>query len=104
MGHADFVDATRLAAVPIKATRQEATMHFSIFRYNPERDDKPYMQGFPCRPGANRADAPGCHSADQGFSGTFSDPQEILSRRVCGSDAININGRNGLACITPVRE
>ena len=23
---------------------------------------------------------------------------------VCGSDAININGRNGLACITPVRE
>lgn len=73
----------------------------SIYRYNPEVDDKPYMQDY-------------WLTVD-----THSDPMVLtllerikseqdatLSYRrscregVCGSDGMNINGNNGLACIT----
>ncbi len=76
-------------------------MRFLIYRYNPETDKYPHMQeynvdGFDN--GAMLLDALLRIKADD----------ETLSFRhscgegVCGSDAMNINGRNGLSCITPL--
>jgi len=74
-----------------------------IYRYNPERDSQPWMQQF---------DVP-----DDYRKGMVLDVLEYLKtidsslsfRRscregVCGSDGMNINGKNGLACITPVTD
>ena len=79
-------------------------MHFSIFRYNPEHDDKPYMQDF-------RIDL---ESSDLMLLDVIlriknvQDDSLTIRRScregICGSDAININGRNGLACVTNVRK
>ena len=75
-------------------------MKFSIYRYNPETDSKPRMQDYELEThdGMMLLDA----------LKLLKEKDESLSFRrscgegVCGSDAMNINGRNGLACITPV--
>ncbi|HSJ47390.1 MAG TPA: succinate dehydrogenase iron-sulfur subunit [Gammaproteobacteria bacterium] len=80
-------------------------MRFSLYRYDPDRDAKPYMQDFDLpeeqlEPGMMLLDALLLLKAQD----------ETLSFRrscqegVCGSDGMNINGRNGLACITPLHE
>ena len=78
-------------------------MRFSIYRYNPEHDPQPFMQGYEVDiepQGKMLLDAILLIKAQD----------ETLSVRtscregVCGSDAMNINGRNGLACITPLSE
>jgi succinate dehydrogenase / fumarate reductase iron-sulfur subunit len=78
-------------------------MKFSIYRFNPETDKKPYMQDY--------------ELADDSGAIMLLDALLLLKRAddslgfrrscgegVCGSDAMNINGRNGLACITPLKE
>jgi succinate dehydrogenase / fumarate reductase iron-sulfur subunit len=103
MGRANFVDGTRLGAIEIKATCQEITMQFSIFRYHPERDEMPYMQPFEVdlEPTDRMLLDVILRIKAQDDSLTI---RKSCREGVCGSDAININGRNGLACITPVRE
>ena len=76
-------------------------MRFSIYRYNPETDEQPYMQEY-----SLDIDPKGKMLLDAILLIKAQD--ETLSMRascregVCGSDAVNINGRNGLACITPL--
>jgi succinate dehydrogenase / fumarate reductase iron-sulfur subunit len=76
-------------------------MRFSIYRYNPETDAKPYMQDYELD-----VDAGNMMLLDAILLLKAQD--ETLSVRrscregVCGSDAMNINGRNGLACVTPL--
>ncbi len=78
-------------------------MRFSIYRYNPETDAKPYMRDYQLD-----IDASGKMLLDAILLLKAQD--ETLSVRsscregVCGSDALNINGRNGLACITPLSD
>jgi succinate dehydrogenase / fumarate reductase iron-sulfur subunit len=79
-------------------------LHFSIFRYNPERDEKPYTQDF-------HIDLVPTDRMLLDVILRIRDSQDdsLTIRKschegVCGSDAININGRNGLACVTRVRE
>jgi len=77
-------------------------MKFSIFRYDPESGDKPYMQEYDVevRPGMMLRDALlDIKAQDESFSFRHS-----CGEGVCGSDALNINGTNGLACITPIAE
>ena len=76
-------------------------MQFSIFRYNPERDKKPYMQAFEIdlQPTDRMLLDVILRIKAQDDSLTI---RKSCREGVCGSDAININGRNGLACITPV--
>ena len=78
-------------------------MKFSIFRYNPEQDEKPYMQAFEIvlEPTDRMLLDVILRIKVQDDSLTI---RKSCREGVCGSDAININGRNGLACITPVRE
>jgi succinate dehydrogenase / fumarate reductase iron-sulfur subunit len=76
-------------------------MKLSISRYNPELDDKPYMQDFEV------ALAHTDHMLlDVILRLKQQDPtlafRKSCREGVCGSDAMNINGRNGLACITRV--
>ncbi|TNF90607.1 MAG: succinate dehydrogenase iron-sulfur subunit [Gammaproteobacteria bacterium] len=79
-------------------------MQVSIYRYNPDVDEVPVMRDM-------NIDLP------EGKDLMVLDVLELLKaedpsltyRRscregVCGSDGINMNGRNGLACITPVSE
>lgn len=77
-------------------------MRFSIYRYNPEKDQQPYMQEVElseARPEMMLRDALlEIKSKDETF--TF---RHSCGEGVCGSDGMNINGRNGLACITPLR-
>ena len=78
-------------------------MRFSVYRYNPDVDAKPYMQEYdiPLEPTDKmlldaliRLKA---HDDTLAF-------RRSCREGVCGSDAMNINGRNGLACITTVAE
>ena len=78
-------------------------LKFSIFRFNPERDKKPYMQDYEIELEATER-----MLLDVILRIKTQDDSLTIRRScregVCGSDAININGRNGLACITQVRE
>ncbi|HKJ87635.1 MAG TPA: succinate dehydrogenase iron-sulfur subunit [Gammaproteobacteria bacterium] len=77
-------------------------MRFRIYRYDPERDPEPRMQEFETDPpGAMLLDALEALKERSDPSLTF---RRSCREGVCGSDAMNINGRNGLACITPLEE
>ncbi|MBI5448330.1 MAG: succinate dehydrogenase iron-sulfur subunit [Gammaproteobacteria bacterium] len=77
---------------------------FSIYRFNPQTDKKPYMQDYtltlPAGSDMMLLDALIALKAQD----------ETLSFRrscregVCGSDGMNINGKNGLACIIHLSE
>ncbi len=76
-------------------------MRFSIYRYDPESGAAPRMQDY---------------ELDAGFSGpmvldallALKERDDGLAFRrscregVCGSDGVNVNGRNVLACVTPL--
>ncbi|MCU7880489.1 MAG: succinate dehydrogenase iron-sulfur subunit [Candidatus Thiodiazotropha sp. (ex Lucinoma aequizonata)] len=77
-------------------------MKFSIYRYNPETDSEPYMQTFEIeyRQGMMLRDALlAIQEQDESF--TF---RHSCGEGVCGSDGVNVNGSNKLACITPLTE
>ncbi|CAJ0790914.1 Succinate dehydrogenase iron-sulfur subunit [Ralstonia psammae] len=76
---------------------------FEIFRYDPDRDAKPRMQTF-------EVDLASSDRMLLDMLIRLKALDETLSFRrscregVCGSDAMNINGKNGLACTTNLRE
>ncbi|HXH55273.1 MAG TPA: succinate dehydrogenase iron-sulfur subunit [Gammaproteobacteria bacterium] len=79
-------------------------MKFSIYRFNPEVDQKPYMQDYEL----DLKETPAAMVLDA--LQLLKKQDETLSFRrscgegVCGSDGMNINGRNGLACVTPLAD
>ena len=78
-------------------------MKFSIYRYNPETDSKPRMQDYelPDDCGAIMLLDALLLLKQQDDSRSF---RRSCREGVCGSDGMNINGRNGLACIMPLHE
>jgi succinate dehydrogenase / fumarate reductase iron-sulfur subunit len=76
-------------------------MRFSVYRYNPESDQRPGMQSYelPDNCGAIMVLDAMLLLKEQDPSLGF---RRSCREGVCGSDAINMNGRNGLACITPI--
>ena len=78
-------------------------MKFSISRYDPDKDEKPYLQDY-------EIDILPSDRMLLDVLLRLKEQDPTLSMRkscregVCGSDAMNINGRNGLACITRVRD
>lgn len=78
-------------------------MKFSIYRFNPETDASPYMQDFELSDDRLNEDMMlldallllKAEDETLGF-------RRSCGEGVCGSDGMNINGRNGLACITPL--
>jgi len=75
----------------------------SIYRYNPDKDSKPYMQDYSIDPGSFKGvmllDLLEAIKSQQDASLTF---RRSCGEGVCGSDGVNINGKNGLACVTPL--
>jgi len=74
----------------------------SIFRYDPDGDDKPFMQAYEVpllKPGMKLLDA--LNHIKWELDGTLT-YRRSCGEGVCGSDGLNINGVNGLACITPI--
>jgi succinate dehydrogenase / fumarate reductase, iron-sulfur subunit len=73
-------------------------MKFSIYRFNPETDSKPRMQDYelPEDCGAIMLLDALLLLKQQDDSLSF---RRSCREGVCGSDGMNINGRNGLACI-----
>lgn len=73
----------------------------SIYRYNPEVDDKPYMKDYeiaiPAKSDPMILTLLERLKAEQDPSITY---RRSCREGVCGSDGMNINGTNGLACIT----
>ncbi|MFT6053059.1 MAG: succinate dehydrogenase / fumarate reductase iron-sulfur subunit [Halioglobus sp.] len=76
-------------------------LQVSLYRYNPETDREPYMQDV--------------EVDTQGKDLMVLDVLELIKARdpsmvfrrscregVCGSDGLNMNGKNGLACVTPL--
>jgi succinate dehydrogenase / fumarate reductase iron-sulfur subunit len=78
-------------------------MKFRIYRYDPEKDAKPYMKDYDVQL------EPTDRMLLDALVRIKSIDDSLSLRRscregVCGSDAMNINGRNGLACITKLAE
>src|SRR5450756_3054432 len=72
---------------------------FQIYRYNPDTDAKPYMQTL-------EVELDGTERMLLEVLVKLKSVDPTISYRrscregVCGSDAMNINGKNGLACLT----
>jgi succinate dehydrogenase / fumarate reductase iron-sulfur subunit len=75
----------------------------SIYRYNPETDSEPAMKAY-------QVDTQGKDLMVLDVLELIKEQDPTLGVRrscregVCGSDGMNINGKNGLACITPISE
>ena len=77
--------------------------HLFIYRYNPETEKNPKMIEYKI----NTEECDGVMLLDALTLIKDKNDETLSFRRscgegVCGSDGININGRNGLACITPL--
>lgn len=82
---------------------KERTLYFSIYRYNPDSSNETHMQDFELSIAEN--DDMMLLTALESIKESL-DPTLTFRRScregVCGSDAINVNGKNMLACITHV--
>jgi succinate dehydrogenase / fumarate reductase iron-sulfur subunit len=78
-------------------------MHFSIYRFNPETDADAYMQDYEVelQPGDQMLLDVLLRIKSMDDSLTM---RKSCREGVCGSDAMNINGKNGLACVTKLKD
>ena len=78
-------------------------MRFSIYRYDPDKDARPRMQDY------ELSLEPTDRMLLDALIRLKAQDDSLSFRRscregVCGSDAMNINGKNGLACITKIAD
>ncbi|HKQ30862.1 MAG TPA: succinate dehydrogenase iron-sulfur subunit [Burkholderiales bacterium] len=78
-------------------------MRISVYRYNPETDAKPYMQDYDValQPSDRMLLDALVRLKELDDSVTF---RRSCREGICGSDAMNINGKNGLACVTRIAD
>ena len=86
------------------AVQGRRVVKFSIYRYDPDKDARPYMQDLEVE----------LEPTDKMLLDALMRIKQVKDdsvafRRscregVCGSDAMNINGKNGLACVTNLRD
>ena len=77
-------------------------MKISVYRYNPDVDKRPRMQTYEVEPslGMMLRDALlEIKKQDESFAFRHS-----CGEGVCGSDGMNVNGKNRLACITSIQD
>ncbi len=77
-------------------------IHLEIYRFDPEKGGEATMQSYEVpvnKPGMKLLDA--LNHIKWHLDGTLT-YRRSCGEGVCGSDGMNINGVNGLACITPV--
>ena len=78
-------------------------MKFRIYRYDPDKDAKPYMQDYDVELGPTDRMLLDALVRIKTHDDTLS-LRRSCREGVCGSDAMNINGKNGLACITKLAD
>lgn len=78
-------------------------MQIELYRYNPESDAEPWIQTVEYEPPKSDIMVLDVLEAlkERDPSLTF---RRSCREGVCGSDGVNMNGRNSLACITPLSE
>lgn len=80
-------------------------LKLSIYRYNPEMDAKPYMKDYqitiPSKSDPMLLTVLERLKAEQDETISY---RRSCREGVCGSDGMNINGKNGLACITSLSQ
>ena len=78
-------------------------MKLSIYRYDPDKDAAPYMQDYDVKlePSDLKLLDVLIRLKAQDDSFAF---RRSCREGVCGSDAMNINGKNGLACLADIHE
>lgn len=79
-----------------------AMIQIEIYRYNPKQNAEPHMQAFEVpieKTGMKLLDA--LNYIKWNLDGTLT-YRRSCGEGVCGSDGMNINGVNGLACITAI--
>ena len=96
------IAAPQSTKAPANAAKQ--VVKFSIYRYDPDKDERPYMQSLEVEL------LPTDKMLLDALMRIKQTTDDSVSYRrscregVCGSDAMNINGKNGLACITNLRD
>jgi len=75
----------------------------SIYRYNPETDSEPYMKDYEFDTGDKDLMVLDALELLKAEDATLS-YRRSCREGVCGSDGINMGGKNGLACITPISQ
>jgi len=96
------IAAPQSTKAPASAAKQ--VVKFSIYRYDPDKDERPYMQSLEVEL------LPTDKMLLDALMRIKQTTDDSVSYRrscregVCGSDAMNINGKNGLACITNLRD
>ena len=80
------------------------TMQFKIYRYDPDKDNAPYMQDV-----SVEVDDVTDRKLLDVLTKLKAQDDTLSYRRscregICGSDAMNINGKNGLACLTEIKD
>jgi succinate dehydrogenase / fumarate reductase, iron-sulfur subunit len=82
------------------SNNESRTLKLSVYRYNPEVDGKPYMQDYTLETAAFEGnmllDAIEALKVEDSSLGI----RRSCGEGVCGSDGMNVNGKNGLACVT----
>jgi succinate dehydrogenase / fumarate reductase iron-sulfur subunit len=76
-------------------------MKFSIYRFNPDVDKDPYMQDYDIVLTPDTRMLLDALIQIKALDDSLS-MRKSCREGVCGSDAMNINGKNGLACMTPL--
>ena len=77
-------------------------MKFSVYRFDPDADTRPRMQDYEFTPESDQHMLLDALMQLKRIDPTLSF-RRSCREGVCGSDAMNINGRNGLACIQPLK-
>ena len=75
---------------------------FQVYRYDPERDAPPRLQAYDLEVGGDERMLLDALIRLKGIDPSLSF-RRSCREGVCGSDAMNINGKNGLACVTNLR-
>ena len=80
-----------------------ATRTFEIYRYDPDKDAAPRMQTYELEIGLGDRMLLDALVKLKALDETLSF-RRSCREGVCGSDAMNINGKNGLACLTNLND
>ena len=78
-------------------------LQVSIYRYNPDTDSEPYMKDYQIETGGKDLMVLDVLSLVKEQDSTMA-YRRSCREGVCGSDGMNINGKNGLACITSISQ
>jgi len=92
---------TAVAEAPAEV--QKLTVHLRVKRYNPETDKRPHWQEFEVEAEPTDRVLDALHTAKWTVDGTLTF-RRSCAHGVCGSDAMVINGANGLACVQLIQD